>query len=288
MLRQVKSKLKTWFPWLSTLRRLLQEAWFYLEMRLDGNRYARERDEPLPIKVFTAGTVLLNENSGHDMVYQRNKVDNLKLAAATVDRIVIRPGETFSFWQLVRHADDKEPYKEGLCLVNGKIVAVKGGGLCQLSNLLFWLFLHTPLTIVERHPHAVESFPLPPSDIPDGTDATVNEGWLDLKLRNDTPTTYQVVLWFDEKCLQGAVRADRAGDTRYEIVGRNLVYIREGGKLYQETDICRQGFSLKTGELTSDILLYHNRCRIGYVLSPDIPVEDRDASPLPGSEQADN
>lgn len=286
MLRQVKSKLKIWFPWLSTLRRLLQEGWFYLKMRLDGNRYARERDEPLPIKVFTAGTVLLNENSGHDMVYQRNKVDNLKLAAATVDRIVIRPGETFSFWQLVRHADDKEPYKEGLCLVNGKIVAVKGGGLCQLSNLLFWLFLHTPLTIVERHPHAVESFPLPPSDIPDGTDATVNEGWLDLKLRNDTPATYQVVLWFDEECLQGAVRADRAGDTRYEIVGRNLVYIREGGKLYQETDICRQGFALKTGELTSDILLYHNRCRIGYALSPDIPVEDRDTSPLSGNEQA--
>lgn len=95
MLRQVKSKLKTWFPWLSTLRRLLQEAWFYLKMRLDGNRYARERDEPLPIKVFTAGTVLLNENSGHDMVYQRNKVDNLKLAAATVDRIRDPPGRDF-------------------------------------------------------------------------------------------------------------------------------------------------------------------------------------------------
>ena len=41
MLRQVKSKLKIWFPWLSTLRRLLQEGWFYLKMRLDGNRYAR-------------------------------------------------------------------------------------------------------------------------------------------------------------------------------------------------------------------------------------------------------
>ena len=222
MLRQLKNKLKTWFPFLSSLRRFLQVKWFYLRMRLDGNRYARQTAEPLPAEVFTAGTLLLNENSGHDMIYQRNKVDNLKLAAATVDGIVIRPGEVFSFWQLVRHADDKEPYKEGLCLVNGEIVPVEGGGLCQLSNLLFWLFLHTPLTILERHAHAVESFPLPPSDIPDGTDATVNEGWLDLKVRNDTPATYQIVLWFDDDNLNGAVRADREEAVRYEIVGRDL------------------------------------------------------------------
>ena len=128
MLRQLKDKLTAWFPFLAPLRRFLQVKWFYLRMRLDGNRYARGTAAPLPEEVFSAGTLLLNENSGHDMAYQRNKVDNLKLAAATVDGIVIRPGETFSFWQLVRHADDKEPYKEGLCLINGEIVPVEGEG----------------------------------------------------------------------------------------------------------------------------------------------------------------
>ena len=287
MLRQLKDKLKAWFPFLAPLRRFLQVKWFYLRMRLDGNRYARGTAAPLPEEVFSAGTLLLNENSGHDMAYQRNKVDNLRLAAATVDGIVIRPGETFSFWQLVRHADDKEPYKEGLCLINGEIVPVEGGGLCQLSNLLFWLFLHTPLTIVERHAHAVESFPLPPSDIPDGTDATVNEGWLDLKVRNDTPATYQIVLWFDDDNLNGAVRADREEGTRYEIVGEHLVYTRENGKLYQSCDIRRQGYDLRTGEMVSDTLLYHNRCQIGYDLPPGIPVEDLDTDNTASDRKAD-
>lgn len=276
MLRQWKDKLKARFPFLSRLRRFLQVRWFYLRMRLDGNRYARTVAEALPVEVFSAGTLLLNENSGHDMVYQRNKVDNLKLAAATVNGVVIRPGETFSFWQLVRHADDREPYKEGLCLVNGEIVPVKGGGLCQLSNLLFWLFLHTPLTIQERHPHAVESFPLPPSDIPDGTDATVNEGWLDLKVRNDTPDAYQVVLWFDAEHLNGAVRAGREADIRYEITARNLAYVRENGRIYQTLDLYRQSFDRQTGEPLSDTRLYHNRCRIGYDLPPGTPVQDSD------------
>ena len=42
-------------------------------------------------------------------------------------------------------------------------------------------------------------------------------------------------------------------------------------------DIRRQGYDRQTGESLSDDLLYHNRCRIGYALPPDTPVEDRDA-----------
>lgn len=77
---------------------------------------------------------------------------------------MIAPGETFSFWLAVRYADRHTPYKEGLAMVNGELVPQKGGGLCQLSNLLFWLFLNSPLTLVERHGHAVKDFPEPPSD----------------------------------------------------------------------------------------------------------------------------
>ena len=65
---------------------------------------------------------------------------NLKLAAAPIHRVLIRPGETFSFWMLVRGADRKQRYLDGLNLENGRIVGSYGGGLCQLSNLLFWLF----------------------------------------------------------------------------------------------------------------------------------------------------
>lgn len=65
-------------------------------------------DRSLPCLVFETSIPMLNENSGFDMQYQINKVHNLKLAARTIDRVVIEPGETFSFWQLVRWADREE------------------------------------------------------------------------------------------------------------------------------------------------------------------------------------
>lgn len=118
---------------------------FYTKMRWDGAVYASHRERKrLPHLLFETTCPMYNRETGFDMVYQENKVFNLKLAAATLDRLLIRPGETFSFWRLVRYADRKTPYRDGLAEVNGKLTVQPGGGLCQLSNLLFWMFLHTP------------------------------------------------------------------------------------------------------------------------------------------------
>ena len=100
---------------------------------------------------------MLNPATGADMTYQQNKVHNLKLAARMLNGVVIRPGETFSFWQLVRHADREEPYRDALTLRDGAIVPEYGGGLCQHSNLLYWMFLHSPLSMVERHAHGIKA-----------------------------------------------------------------------------------------------------------------------------------
>jgi len=180
------------FPWLLPLRRKQQLLFFYTKMKLDKNCYAAKNlDNLLPHQLFETSCPLYNKETGFDMVYQENKVFNLKLAAATLDNLVIRPQETFSFWKLVRYADRYTAYKEGLIVINGKLTTTLGGGMCQMSNLLFWMFIHTPLTILERHGHAVKDFPEPPSDAPLGVDATVLEGWLDLKVRNDTDSTFQ-------------------------------------------------------------------------------------------------
>ena len=113
--------------------------------------------------------------------YQYNKVHNLKLAAAKVDGVIIKPGESFSLCYAIKDADRDEPYLEGLSLVNGKTAGEYGGGLCQLSNLLYWVFLHTPLTITERHGHGTESIPpVDPNELA-GIDATIAEGWLRLR-----------------------------------------------------------------------------------------------------------
>lgn len=262
------------FPFLLPFRKWQRKKLFYLKMWLDKYKYAKEASmEPLPFKVFSASSLMLNKNSGFDMKYQYNKVFNLKLAGKTLDKILIKPGETFSFWQLVRKADRKVPYRDGLILVNGEITPSYGGGLCQISNLLFWLFLHTPLTIVERHGHAVESFPSADEDLPCGIDATVNEGWLDLKVKNDTKETFQISLTFDEKYMYGTILSDKEIMRRYEVFNQSVTYFRKNGKVYQSAVVCRINED-KTDRSWVNEELYQNSCRIGYDLPKEICVKE--------------
>ena len=100
------------------IRKWQRKKLFYLEMLIDGNKYAKNKSEALlPNTVFETSSLMMNENSGFDMKYQINKVHNLKLAARTINKVIIEPNETFSFWQLVRWADHHEKYKDGLNLV---------------------------------------------------------------------------------------------------------------------------------------------------------------------------
>lgn len=65
-------------------------------MLIDGNKYAKNKSEALlPNTVFETSSLMMNENSGFDMKYQINKVHNLKLAARTINKVIIEPNETF-------------------------------------------------------------------------------------------------------------------------------------------------------------------------------------------------
>ena len=255
------------FPWLLPLRIWQRRFCFYTRMYLDGNQYAEVKaDPPLPYQLFKTSCPLYNRETGFDMVYQENKVFNLKLAAATLDRVVIRPDETFSFWKLVRYADRNIPYKDGLTVIDGKLTTASGGGMCQMSNLLFWMFLHTPLTVVERHGHAVKDFPEPPSDAPMGVDATVSEGWLDLKVRNETKASFQIGIAFDEEHIIGCLLTDRDTGQFYEVVNGKPVYFRKDNKVFEEVDVNQKTISRATGTCVSEKLVYRNKCEIGYPL----------------------
>ncbi|MCI8653576.1 MAG: VanW family protein [Angelakisella sp.] len=260
-----RKRLTERFPALLPLRQAQRKACFYLGMRLDGRRYAGTLSRPLPLVIFGETVPLYNRETGFPMLYQENKVFNLQLAAQKLNGLLIRPGETFSFFQAVREADREIPYRDGLIVVNGQLTTAPGGGLCQLSNLLFWLFLHSPLTIVERSGHREKDFP-DLGDQPAGVDATVAEGWLDLKVRNDTGETYQLGLSFGPETMTGLLRADRETGVEYQVENRGLRYHRRGGEVIEEVDVLRRELSRATGELLRECFLYHNRCRIGYPL----------------------
>ena len=257
------------FPFQMPLRLWQRKKWYYLKMHFDVVRYTSRKEPLFPYELAVDKSLLINEHTGADIKYQYNKVHNLRLASEAVSRVVIHPGETFSLWWLARHADKREPYKDGLCVHNGKLVAVYGGGLCQLSNMLFWLFLHTPLTIVERHMHKVKEFPNPSPDDPCGVDATILEGWLDLKVRNDTNHALQIVLSIDGAYYCGKILTKRQPEKRFVVTNKNLRYFQRDGKTFESVDVVRQTIDQNTNLVLAEEALYTNVCEIGYDVELD-------------------
>ena len=185
-------------------------------------RWGKERQgERLPCIQSAHATPLLRHLRGDQMEWQRNKVVNLKLAVARLDGLILHPGETFSYWKLIGKPTRQKGYREGMVLFLGQIGSDVGGGLCQLSNLIFWMTLHTPLTVVERYRHSHDVFPDADRTQPFGSGATCAYPHRDLMIRNDTGQDFQLCLRVGETHLQGEWRAMRPPERRYEVVERD-------------------------------------------------------------------
>lgn len=114
---------------------------------------------------------------------QENKITNLKIATSKIDGVIIKPGETFSFWKLVGRTTKSKGYIEGMQLKMREVKTGIGGGICQLANLLYWMALHTPLTVVERHHHSFDPFPDSGRTLPFGSGASVFYNYVDLRFK---------------------------------------------------------------------------------------------------------
>jgi vancomycin resistance protein VanW len=173
--------------------------------------------EKLPHHIISHQSVLLRKLKNADMQLQYNKITNLRLACACISGIIIQPGQTFSFWKLVGRPAAGKGYQQGLVLQSGKIASGIGGGLCQLGNLLYWMILHSSLTVTERWRHGYDVFPDVNRTLPFGSGATLSYNYIDLQVTNNTANTYQLLLWLDEEFLQGALHCSIAEPFHFTI-----------------------------------------------------------------------
>lgn len=183
---------------------------------------SRGREEMFHEK-FRHRSLILRPLSGVDLRLQHNKRRNLALAIAGMDRILIRPGETFSVWKLVGRPSRSKGYLDGLVLKQGRLACGPGGGLCQLGNLLFWIFAHSPLTITERWRHGFDVFPDQNRTIPFGAGATLAYNYIDLQVENKTPYCFSIRLWLDETHLHGVLCCDTDYRFTYAVEERHHV-----------------------------------------------------------------
>ncbi|QRG68269.1 VanW family protein [Brevibacillus choshinensis] len=240
-------------------------------------KYARKRSaELLPHVHFRHQTILLRQLQDVEMWMQHNKVTNLRIAAGRLNQVTILPGETFSYWRLIGKPTRKKGYLDGMLLSHGKVTAGVGGGLCQLSNLLYWMTLHTPLTVTERHRHSYDVFPDSGRTQPFGSGATCFYNYLDLQIANVTKSTFQLHVYVTDSHLVGEWRSDMPPTRRYEIVEKEQA-IRPSlwGGYERSNRLYRNVFSLD-GEWLDEEWVTENRAMMMY--EPLLPEAQSHAS----------
>jgi vancomycin resistance protein VanW len=259
-------------PWLFPWAVRAHQARRHVQWLRPGTTWAHDTDPAdLPVRVKEHGSLLVRELSEAEMVLQRNKVVNLRLACARTDRVLVRPGETFSFNKVVGSCTARKGYVEGMRLSNGDAISGVGGGICQLANLVHWMVLHSPLTVVERSEHSFDPFPDKGRVLPWGVGCSIVYNYVDLVFRNDTDTTFQLRTWVGERHLRGELRADRPAPTSYRVEARHEEFVAEGTdrdgaeQVYRHNEIWRTVIDKRTGDTVGEELVKRNHALVKYV-----------------------
>lgn len=220
----------------------------------------------LDYRMYKHQSVLVRKLGESDLTLQYNKVENLKIAIKKLSGILIRPGEKFSFWRLVGCPTGKKGYLDGMLLSEGGATAGIGGGLCQIANLIHWLCLHSPLTVIERHHHSYDPFPDSGRVVPFGSGASVFYNYIDYQFVNNTDCIFQLLFWLDDKCLNGDLRVNTDLTYKYHVYEKNHQFIKTGESFYRRNELWRDKYFKKGGgEAIETELLGKNNALVKYI-----------------------
>lgn len=140
----------------------------------------------LPIHPKVDSEIIANIRTrliGHYITYfnSRNKErsNNIALAAEAINNHVVFPGETFSFNKVVGKRTATRGYQPAPIIVRGELSEGIGGGICQVSSTLFNAADRSGMKILERYSHSKQVPYVPP-----GRDATVSWYGPDFTFKN--------------------------------------------------------------------------------------------------------
>jgi vancomycin resistance protein YoaR len=139
----------------------------------------------------------------------RDRTFNLRVGASKIDGLVLLPGETLDFNDLVGERSEANGFRVAAVIADGELGEGVGGGTCQVAGTLHAAAYFAGLPIVERGPHSRPSF-----YIKMGMDAMVSYPNQNLKFTNDLP--FPVALGMTVQ--NGIVHAEVRGHERTRMV----------------------------------------------------------------------
>lgn len=184
-----------------------------------------------------------------------NRTNNLIKACEAIDGTILRPGETFSFNNIVGERTAEKGYKAAAVYSGGKTVSELGGGVCQVASTIYYAAMLADLEIVDRTEHMYWVDYVPP-----GMDATIYWGYLDFKFKNNTNYPIRVdasvsggqvhidLIGTDEKdyyikMTYETIDGPHYGETKYE------VYAPENDEGYYDGEVLQSaytGYTIRT------------------------------------------
>jgi len=237
----------------------------FIKNCLKRGKFAKSKDDNLPFVVYKHKSLIRRKLGNVNMQLQENKAINLSVAAPKINSILIKPGETFSFWKLVGDLTKRKGYKEGLVISSGKPSQGIGGGMCQFTNLLHWLVLHTSLNIIEHHHHdGIDMFPDYGRQVPFGCGTSIVYNYLDYRVQNNTNTTFQLITYTTETHLCGEIRASKPQDFSYHIIEEDAHFIKSGVDYFRRNKIVRQKIDKRTGSQVKREIIKTSNAKVLY------------------------
>ena len=127
----------------------------------------------------------------------RNRIHNMRLCCDLIDNIHLKPGTVFSLEKIIGEPSPARGFKVGPVIVDGTRTDGYGGGICQISTLLFNVALQGNLKILEKHNHSSDIWG-EKRMVDLGRDAAYVYLLKDLKFTNDSLSEMVLKLKLDE------------------------------------------------------------------------------------------
>lgn len=245
----------------------LRKEWLLRDLRQwkSGLDYASHLDPtPLPCLVKGHTSLLMRQLHGVDPVLQQGKINNLRLAAKCINGLILQPGQCFSFWQLIGHPTQRKGYTDGLVIAGAQVRPGIAGGLCQLANMVHWLVLNSPLTVIELHHHSDALFPDDRRTVPFGTGTSVFYKNIDYQFQNTTDQPVQLLIWLNDTDLCGELRTTAPFPFRYRIVEEDSHFVQEDDGWYRVSKVYRRVIDRSSGQEIAKELVLDNHSKVMY------------------------
>ncbi len=167
----------------------IEELKILIKKELKNLKYTNEVKVELPVEILSPRITSESLSTIEDLLgsyttkfnaNNKNRTQNIKLAAKAISGTILMPGDVFSFNDVVGPRTKNRGYQDAPVIIKGETIDGLGGGVCQVSSTLYNAVLLSGSKVLERARHSI-----PSAYVPKGRDATVSYGSIDFKFQNN-------------------------------------------------------------------------------------------------------